>query len=334
MRSTGQLSFSDLEQSHKKKVTRRERFLAQIERLLPWSALVALIEPHYPKAGRRGEQPLPLESMLRVHIAQIAYNYSDPGMEDALYEIASLRQFCRFELDRIPDESAILRFRHLLERHDLAQQIFGTVNQQLAAQNLFLRQGTIVDASLIAAPSSTKNVEGERDLEMHSSKKGNQWYFGAKLHVGVDMETGLMHTVKLTSGHVADITETANLLCGEETVVLGDAGYQGLDKRPEMQTAATAKVKAIVAPRPGKLQQLKAATHCAISQQLLKLHRNVARTRAKVEHVFLDMKVRFGYAKVRYRGLMKNQNRFLCLAALSNVLRGEAYLRRHGIGAS
>lgn len=148
------------------------------------------------------------------------------------------------------------------------------------------------------------------------------------------MKTGLMHTVKLTSGHVADITETANLLCGEETSVLGDAGYQGLNKRPEMQTAATAKVKAIVAPRPGKLKQLKAETHCAISQQLLKLHRKVAGIRAKVEHVFLDMKVRFGYAKVRYRGLLKNQNRFLCLAALSNVLRGEAYLRRQGIGAS
>ena len=162
MLPNGQLSFSDIEHTHKKKTTRRERFLAQLERLLPWSVLVALIEPHYPSSGRRGQQPLALESMLRVHIAQIAYNYSDPGMEDALYEIASLRQFCRFELDRIPDESAILRFRPLLEQQDLASRIFASVNQQLAAKNLFLKQGTIVDASLIAAPPSTKNRDGQR----------------------------------------------------------------------------------------------------------------------------------------------------------------------------
>jgi IS5 family transposase len=327
MDASGQLSFIDAELARKGKVTRRERFLAQLDRLLPWSDLLALIEPHYPKSGQRGQQPLPLVSLLRIHIAQIAYNYSDPGMEDALYEIASLRQFCRVEVDRIPDESAILRFRHLLEHKALAPVLFNTINQHLTEQKLFLKQGTIIDASLIAAPSSTKNALGERDPDMHQSKKGQQWYFGAKVHIGVDETTGLIHTLTLTPGHVADVTEAHRLLHGEETAVLGDSGYQGLDKRPEM---ADQPVVTVAMMRPGKLKGL--VSHGGAQAQLLaQVQRELARRRAKVEHVFRDFKIRFAYAKVRYRGLAKNLNRFLCLAALSNVLRGEAYMRRKGM---
>ena len=331
MQVNGQLSFSDAEIASKKKITRRERFLGQLEQILPWHTLIGLIEPHYPKSGRRGQQPLELTSMLRIHIAQIAYNYSDPGMEDALYEISALRQFCRVELDRIPDESAILRFRHLLETHNLASAMFAAINQQLGARGLFLKQGTIVDASLIAAPTSTKNAKGERDPEMHQSKKGNEWHFGAKVHIGVDDQTGLTHSLTLTAGNVADVTEASKLLCGEEKALIGDAGYQGLEKRAEMQGSHVK--TCMTAMRPGRLKKL-TAQGGELAEQLCAIERELARRRAKVEHVFRDMKVRFGYAKVRYRGLAKNLSRFMCLAGLSNALRGESYLRRKGLVAS
>lgn len=327
MHASGQLSFSDAEFDGKKKITRRERLLGQLEALLPWPDLLALIEPHYPKSGQPGQQPLPLASMLRVHVAQIAYNYSDPGMEDALYEVASLRRFCRVELARVPDESTILRFRRVLEEKDLAPAVFAAINRRLGAQGLFLKRGTIVDASLIGAPSSTKNDAGERDPAMHQSKKGEQWHFGGKVHIGVDDQTGLTHTLTFTAGNVADVAEAANLLCGEEASVLGDAGYQGVGERlgvhrSHVKTIATAM-------RPGKLRTL-TAQGGALADTLRAAQRELASRRAKVEHVFRDLKIRFGYAKVRYRGLAKNLSRFLCLAALSNVLKGDAYVRRQG----
>ena len=200
-----QLSFADAEYANKGKCTRREKFLNQLEELLPWSVMRAVIEPHYASGKGCGRKPFALNAMLHVHVAQIVYNYSDPGMEDALYEIESLRRFCGIRLEAVPDESTILQFRHLLERHNLSDQIFQAINQTLSERGLFLKAGTIVDASLIASPTSTKNQSKARDPEMHSSKKGNQWFFGSKFHIGVDSETGLVHTLKVTAGNVSDV---------------------------------------------------------------------------------------------------------------------------------
>jgi IS5 family transposase len=320
-----QLSFADIEYANKGKITRREKFLNQLQGLLPWAIMLAVIAPHYAQGNGRGRKPFPLDTMLHVLVAQIVYNYSDPGMEDALYEIESLRRFCGIRLEAVPDESTILQFRHLLEQHGLTEQIFQAINQTLGERGLFLSAGTIVDASLIAAPTSTKNQDKARDPEMHSSKKGNQWFFGSKFHIGVDSETGLVHTLKVTSGNVSDIAEAASLLQGEEQFVHGDAGYQGLDNRPEMPSENTP--VCVIAMRPGKLAQL-TQDDCEQAQLLSQAARELASRRAKVEHVFRDIKIRFGYAKNRYRGLAKNAVRLTFLTAIANVLRGDAYERR------
>jgi IS5 family transposase len=325
-----QISFADAEYANKGKLTRREKFLTQLNELLPWPAMMAVIEPHYAQGKGRGRKAFPLDSMLHLHVSQIVYNYSDPGMEDALYEIESLRRFCAIRLESVPDESTILQFRHLLEQHKLTEQIFTAINQALGERGLFLKAGTIVDASLIAAPTSTKNKSQSRDPEMHSSKKGNQWFFGSKFHIGVDHETGLVHTLKVTSGHVADITEATSLLHGEEQFIQGDAGYQGLDKRPEFPTE-NAPV-CVIALRPGKLAKLTKGD-CEHAQLLRKVASELARRRAKVEHVFRDIKIRFGYAKNRYRGLTKNTARLTFLTAIANVIRGDAYERRRLIAS-
>jgi IS5 family transposase len=217
-----QLGFGDYEQTTAKKRTRRERFLAEMEVVVPWKALIDLIEPHYPKAtSKGGRPPYPLETMLRIHLLQQWYDLSDPAMEDALIEVPTMRRFAGIELisDRIPDETTILAFRHLLEKHELGDQIFGVVKAHLKANGMAIKQGTIIDATLIAAPSSTKNEKGKRDPEMHQTKKGNQWYFGMKVHIGVDKDTGLIHSVETTAANVHDLTPAADLLHGEETVV-------------------------------------------------------------------------------------------------------------------
>jgi transposase, IS5 family len=331
MNQPQQHSFADAEYAHKGKVTRREKFLEQLEGLLPWSLMVAVIEPHYASGKGRGRKPFPLNAMLHVHVAQIVYNYSDPGMEDALYEIESLRRFCGIRLEGVPDESTILQFRHLLEAHGLTEQIFQAINQTLGERGLFLKAGTIVDASLIAAPTSTKNQDKARDPEMHASKKGNQWFFGSKFHIGVDSETGLVHSLKVTSGNVSDIAEAASLLHGEEQFVHGDAGYQGLDKRPEMPSDNPP--DCVIAMRPGKLAKL-TKDDSEQAQLLRQAARELASRRAKVEHVFRDIKIRFGYAKNRYRGLAKNAARLTFLSAIANVLRGDAYERRSLIASA
>ena len=227
-----QLSFSDAEYGVKRKRTRREVFLAEMQRAVPWDALEALVAPHYPKAGG-GRRPYPLATMLRVHCLQQWYGLSDPAMEEELYEIASMRQFVGLSLSRgtVPDETTILNFRHLLEEHGLGREIFETVKAHLQAAGLLLRQGTIVDATIIAAPSSTKNSTGKRDPEMHQAKKGNQWYFGMKAHVGVDAESGLVHSLIGTPANVADVTKAHELLHGRERVAFGDAGYIGVERR-------------------------------------------------------------------------------------------------------
>ena len=220
-----QISFSDAEYAGKRKKTRREVFLEEMELVVPWKVLLKIISPHYPVAGR-GRRPYPLESMLRVHLMQNWFALSDPAMEEALYEIASLRSFARLSLNEpIPDETTILNFRHLLEANDLAEDILKSINALLARKGLLLKQGSIVDATIIAAPSSTKNADGERDPEMHQTKKGNQWFFGMKAHIGVDADSGLVHTVTTTAANEADVEQVADLLHGKEEQVWADSGY-------------------------------------------------------------------------------------------------------------
>jgi transposase, IS5 family len=301
-----------LGQSNKR--TRRRVFLEEMEHVVPWSELVALLTPYMPE-GRRGRPPFAVEAMLRIHFMQQWFNLSDPAMEEALHDMALFRDFAGLGgwSDRLPDETTILRFRRVLEKHKLAPQILATVNEILQAKGLLLRAGTVVDATLIAAPSSTKNKSGERDPEMKQSRKGQQWYFGMKAHIGVDAESGLVHTVRGTAGSVSDVVEANALLHGQESVVLGDAGYQGADKRPDAKEG----VHWHVAMRPGKRKLLdKAQPLGKLMDDLEKLKASI---RAKVEHPFRVIKRQFGHVKVRYRGLAKNTAQLHTLFALSNL---------------
>ena len=281
-----QLGFGDYEQTTAKKRTRRERFLQEMEAVVPWKALIDLIEPCYPKTSSKGGRPpYPLETMLRIHLLQQWYDLSDPAMEDALIEVPTMRRFTGIDLisDRIPDETTILAFRHLLEKHDLGDQIFGVVKAHLKANGMAMKQGTIIDATLIAAPSSTKNEKKERDPEMHQTKKGNQWYFGMKVHIGVDKDTGLIHSVETTAANVHDLTPAADLLHGEETVVYADAGYQGIEKRDEMEGKG---IGFRVAMRPGKHRALPDTPEGRVDDLI---ETAKAHIRAKVEHPFRVM---------------------------------------------
>ena len=295
------------------KKTRKQEFLTQMERVVPWAALVELIAPYYPE-GKNGRPPFALETMLRVHFMQQWFSLSDPAMEEAFFDIPLYREFAQLDAHgRLPDESTILRFRHRLEKYKLADQILVTVNDLLIERGLLLKAGTAVDATLIPAPSSTKNKTKTRDPEMHSSKKGNQYYFGMKAHIGVDADSGLVHSVRGTSGNVADVTEGNSLLHGEEADVFGDAGYQGADKRPDAKND----VVWHVAMGPGKRKALDKDN--IIDALMDKLEKLKAGIRAKVEHPFRVLKRQFGYAKVRYQGLKKNTLQLKTLFALSNL---------------
>jgi IS5 family transposase len=283
---------------------------------VPWKALLGLIEPHYPKTSSKGGRPpYPLATMLRIHLLQQWYDLSDPAMEDALIEVPTMRRFAGIDMisDRIPDETTILSFRHLLEKHELGQQIFEVVKAYLKANGMAMKQGTIIDATLIAAPSSTKNQKRERDPEMHQTKKGNQWYFGMKVHIGVDSESGLIHSVETTAANVHDLTPAAELLHGEETVVYADAGYQGIDKRSEMQGRG---IGFRVAMRPGKRRALPDTPEGRVDDMV---ETAKAHFRAKVEHPFRVMKRQFGFQKTRLRGMLKNRCKVNVLAAISNL---------------
>ena len=313
-----QPSFADLEYQGKKRKTRRELFLERMDGLIPWERLEDRIHPFYPKAGR-GRHPYPLAAMLRVHCVQLFYNLSDPGMEDLLYESDPVRRFAGLKLTGyLPDETTILNFRHLLERHNLGQGLLEEINAHLESQGLRLREGTIVDATIIEAPSSTKNRAGERDPEMRQTRKGNQWHFGMKAHIGVDSETGIVHSMSTTAANVHDVTETRNLLHGGETVVWADAGYQGVDKREENLGL---EMEWRVAMGPGRRRKLERESREALTEK------GKASVRAKVEHPFLRLKRLFGYAKVRYRGLAKNGERVALLFGLGNLLTAEGQLR-------
>ena len=313
-----QMTFAAAEYAGKRKQTRKELFLIEMDQVVPWKGLIALIEPHYPK-GEGGRPAYPLMAMLRVHLMQNWFGYSDPA-EEALYETTILRQFSGLSLERIPDETTILNFRRLLEKHELAAGILAVINGYLGDRGLSLRQGTIVDATLIHAPSSTKNKDGKRDPEMHQNKKGNQYYFGAKAYICVDDESGLVHSVVVTAANVADVTQVDKLLHGKENVVCADAGYTGIEKREEHEGREV--IWQIAARRS---TYKKHGKHSALYKAIRKIEKVKAQVRAKVEHPFRVIKRQFGYEKVRFRGLAKNTAQMLTLFALSNLW----MVRRH-----
>ena len=306
-----QMSFGDAEYAGKRKQTRREIFLAEMERVVPWKSLLNLIEPFYPIAGN-GRPPYPLETMLRVHLLQNWYGLSDPAMEEALYEITPMRVFAGLSLSApIPDETTILNFRRLIETNELAPEILSRVNAYLGRKGLLLKRGSVVDATIIAAPSSTKNAKGERDPEMHQTKKGNQWYFGMKAHIGVDADSGLVHTVSTTAANEADVDQVDELLHGKGEVVYGDAGYTGAQTRVGRQG-----LRWEIAAKRGRIQAMPEGRE---KRAILKRERRKARIRAKVEHPFRVIKRQFGLVKVRFRGLAKNTAHVITLFALSNL---------------
>ncbi|EKT4521416.1 IS5 family transposase [Pseudomonas putida] len=315
-----QMTFADAEYAGKRKQTRKELFLIEMDQVVPWKGLVALIEPHYPK-GEGGRPAYPLMAMLRVHLMQNWFGYSDPAMEEALYETTILRQFAGLSLERIPDETTILNFRRLLEKHELAAGILAVINGYLGDRGLSLRQGTIVDATLIHAPSSTKNQDGKRDPEMHQTKKGNQYYFGMKAHIGADVESGLVHSVVGTAANVADVTQVDKLLHGEETMVGADAGYTGVEKRPEHEGR---EVIWQIAARRSTYKKL--SKRSALYKAKRKIEKAKAQVRAKVEHPFRVIKRQFGYVKTRFRGLAKNTAQLVTLFALSNLWMAHRHL--------
>ena len=314
------MSFAQSEYAGKKKVTRREKFLGEMEQVVPWARLVARIEPHYPK-GERGRPPVGLERMLRIYFLQQWYTLADEALEDALYDSQALRNFAGIDLsvEAVPDATTLLKFRHLLEAHALTQAILEEVNAHLGERHLLMREGTLIDATIIAAPPSTKNVQKQRDPEMHQTKKGNAWHFGMKAHVGTDLQ-GVVHTVIGTAANVADVTCAHQLLHGAEKSASVDAGYTGVEKRPEVLPA---KVEWHVAARRSKVRALSEGPIKVLTQELEKLK---AQVRAKVEHPFHVVKNLFGFRKVRYRGLEKNTAQLHTLFALANLVLTKAKL--------
>jgi IS5 family transposase len=304
-----QLSFATLDHQNKKKRTKREVFLDEMDDVVPWVRLSALIAPHYPKVGN-GRRPYPLETMLRIYFLQQWYQLSDPGAEEALYDIQSMRAFAGLELgrDAVPDETTILNFRHLLERHALTKALFEAVSEHLEDKGALLRGGTIMDATLIAASPSTKNKSGKRDPEMSQSKKGNQWYFGMKAHVGVDARSGLVHTAGVTTGKTHDAKVMDNLIREDDRAVFADKGYVNENKKRAARRAGV---------YWGVKDQRKPGRQLSSSQR--KRNRRNGSVRAKVEHIFRVLKCQFGYRKVRYRGITKNGAQVFSLLALANL---------------
>jgi IS5 family transposase len=314
-----QRTFAGLAWSAKKKTTRRERFLAEMDAVIPWPRLVALIEPHYPKPGN-GRPPLGLEKMLRIHFLQQWFDLSDPAAEDAIYDSESMRRFAGVELgeDTVPDESSILRFRHLLEEHDLGAAIFVEVRGLLEEKGLLLKQGSIVDATILSAPSSTKNRTETRDPEMKQTKKGNTWYFGMKVHIGTD-KRGVVHSLTTTHAAEADVNELPHLLHGEEAELYGDRAYWNERDRRELKRLG-------VRYRVNR----RGTRRTPISERWRQINRSRSRVRARGEHPFLVVKRLWGFRKVRYRGLAKNTNRVYTTFALANLYRLRQRLRPSG----
>ena len=317
-------SFSNAGFEKYRKKTRKEQFLEEMDSIIPWKELTEVIEPFYPKPKGAGRRPIGIERMLRIHFIQHWFNLSDPAAEEALYDSRSLRQFVGIDLGRepVPDETTICKFRHLMKKQNLGDQLFHLVNQYLQENGLKVSRGTIVDASIISAPSSTKNKKKERDPEMRQTRKGNQWYFGMKAHIGVDSRTKLIHSVVATSANVHDSQVLPDLLHGEETRVWGDSAYSG--QRQAMTDNA---------PRARDFTQAKGSRNRKLTEAERAKNRNKSRVRAKVEHQFGIIKRQFGFAKVRYRGLDKNAHRLFVACALSNlVIAKKTLLKRSTCG--
>ncbi len=312
-----QTTFASLAFDRKKKQTRRERFLLEMDAVVPWAALLAVIKPHYPASGRRGRPPMALETMLRIYFLQQWYALSDPAMEEALYEIESMRRFAGLELadDALPDETTILKFRHLLERNGLTAQMMNLINDTLEQRGLLLKGGTMVDATIIHAAASTKNKDKARDPDMHQTKKGKQWYFGMKVHVGADADSGLVHTVSVTSANAPDNSQLPYLLREDDKAVFGDKAYA--DNQIKRQ-ARQAGVFWGVSLKGTSKHQLTGANK--------RFNRKMSSIRARVEHVFRVIKCQFGYRKARYKGITKNAAQVFSLIGLTNL-----YLARRAL---
>ena len=293
------------------RATRKAEFLARMEVLMPWAEFCALIEPYYPKAGN-GRPPVGLERMLRMYCVANWFNLSDIACEDALYDVPVFREFCRIDLgrERVPDATTLLNFRHLLEAHHLGAALFAKVGELLMANGMRLSGGTIVDATLIAAPPSTKNKDKSRDPEMHQTKKGNEWHFGMKLHIGADSKTGLVHSASVTAANVHDSHEVPNLLHGKETRLYGDSAYRGKAQRERLKT---------IAPKANDFTNKRAYKNRPLTEADKATNRRKSSVRSKVEHPFLTLKRLWGFAKVRYRGLAKNANRAFAMLAMLNI---------------
>lgn len=312
-----QLSFTDIEYSNRRRVSRRERFLETMNSTIAWARWVELIEPHYyqQKSGKKGRKAKPVETMLRMYLLQVWFSLSDEGVEDAVYDSYAMRAFMGldFAVEQVPDATTLLHFRHLMEKHKLGEKLFAAQNEIFEAQGWIMRGGSIIDATIIAAPSSTKNASGTRDPQMHQTKKGNQWYFGMKAHTGVDAGTGYVHSVTATAANVHDLDEAVNLVRDDDDVVYADAGYQGGEKRPEIaDDRHLSQVEWRVAARKGKLKTMSEADRVIESRK--------ASVRAKVEHPYLVVKRDFGFTKTRYRGISKNLNHLHMLFASANWL--------------
>ena len=314
-----QQSFANGSFEKYRKTTRKEKFLNDMDRIIPWKELMALIEPFYPKPKGAGRRPVGVERMLRIYFLQHWFQLSDPGAEEALYDTRSLREFVGIDLGQepVPDESTILNFRHLLEEHNLGDGLFHCVNEYLEENGMKVARGTIVDATIINAPSSTKNKDKARDPEMHQTKKGNQWYFGMKAHIGVDSKIKLIHSVAATAANVHDSQVLEDLLHGDETRVYGDSAYAG-QKEVLNEHAPDAK----------DFTQKKRARNNPLTETDQSKNTTKSRTRARVEHLFHTLKCRFGYTKVRYRGLNKNANHLFAACALVNLVTAKKHLLR------
>jgi transposase, IS5 family len=312
-----QPSFTDIEYGNRRRVSRREQFLETMNATIPWAAWVGLIEPHYysTRPGKKGRRPKPIETMLRMYLLQVWFSLSDEGVEEAIYDSYAMRRFMGldFAVEQVPDATTLLHFRHLLEAHQLGEKLFEAQNQIFEEQGWIMRGGSIIDATIIAAPSSTKNATGTRDPEMHQTKKGNQWYFGMKAHIGVDAGCGYVHKVTATAANVHDLDEAVNLVRDDDGFVYTDSGYQGAHKRPEIaDDEHRSKIEWRVAARKGVLKTMSEHERAVESRK--------ASIRAKVEHPFLIVKRDFGFTKTRYRGIAKNLNHLHMLFASANWL--------------
>lgn len=314
-----QQTLSDMEYSNRKRQTKRGEFLEAMENIIPWDDWVELIRPDYP-SGERGRPPKNIETMLRMYLLQNWFNLSDEGVEDAIYDSYAMRRFMHIDFlsEQVPDATTLLHFRHLIEEKKIGEQIFCDVKERLEKAGLMMHGGTIVDATIIAAPSSLKNKEGKRDPEMHQTKKGNQWYHGMKIHSGVDAGSGYVHTITGTAANVHDINETAKLIREDDDVVYGDSGYSGAGKRAEIKDDEhLSGIEFRINRRPSSIKTPDSYKGINWDKQI---ENRKSSTRCKVEHPFLIVKRQFGYCKVAYRGIAKNLNRFHILFASANLL--------------